>query len=96
MATCKYTFIGADGKSTTVGGIPALKEFLLQGGLEQYLPSRAAELLALKADADVGTPFDVAFSGRQTPVKDWPRTEEPDVFEAKPGDSITLIRLANM
>ena len=96
MATCKYTFIGADGKSTTVEGIPALKEFLLQGGLEQYLPSRAAELLALKADADVGTPFDVAFSGRQTPVKDWPRTEEPDVFEAKPGDSITVIRLANM
>ena len=96
MATCKYTFIGADGKSTTVEGIPALKEFLLQGGLEQYLPSRAAELLALKADADVGTPFDVAFSGRQTPVNDWPRTEEPDGFEAKPGDSITVIRLANM
>lgn len=96
MATCKYTFTGADGKSTTIEGIPALKEFLLQGALEQYLPSRAAEMLALKADADVGTPFDVAFSGRQTPVKDWPRTEEPDGFEAKPGDSITVIRLANM
>ena len=96
MATCKYTFTGADGKSTTIEGIPALKEFLLQGGLEQYLPSRATELLTLKADADVGTPFDVAFSGRQTPVKDWPRTEQPDVFEAKPGDSITVVRLANM
>ena len=96
MATCKYTFTGADGKSTTIEGIPALKEFLLQGALEQYLPSRAAEMLALKADADVGTPFDVAFSGRQTPVKDWPRTEQPDVFEAKPGDSITVVRLANM
>lgn len=96
MATCKYTFIGADGKSTTVEGIPALKEFLLQGGLEQYLPSRATELLALKADADVGTPFDVAFSGRQTPAKDWPRAEEPGEFEAKPGDSITVVRLANM
>jgi transposase len=96
MATCKYTFTGADGKSTTIEGIPALKEFLLQGALEQYLPSRAAEMLAPKADEDVGAPFDVAFSGRQTPVKDWPRTEEPDGFEAKPGDSITVIRLANM
>ena len=96
MATCKYTFTGADGKSTTVEGIPALKEFLLEGGLAEYLPSRAAEMLAPKADDDVGTPFNVAFSGRQTPVKDWPRTEEPDGFEAKPGDSVTVIRLANM
>jgi len=54
MATCKYTFTGADGKSITVEGIPALKEFLLQGALEQYLPSRAAEMLAPKADEDVG------------------------------------------
>ena len=90
MATCKYTFTGADGKSTTVEGIPALKEFLLQGALEQYLPSRAAEMLAPKADDDVGTPFDVAFSGRQTPVKDWPRAEEPGEFEAKPGDCVRV------
>lgn len=96
MATCKYTFTGADGKSTTVEGIPALKEFLLQGALEQYLPSRAAEMLAPKADDDVGTPFNVAFSGRQTPASEWPRAEEPDGFEGKPGDYITVFRLANM
>jgi hypothetical protein len=52
MATCKYTFIGANGKSTTVEGIPALKEFLLEGGLTQYLPARATAL----AEAGGGAP----------------------------------------
>jgi hypothetical protein len=56
MATCSYTFTGADGKSLTVKGIPALKEFLLEGALKQYLPARAAELSALKTAEDVGAP----------------------------------------
>jgi hypothetical protein len=51
MATCKYTFTGADGKSTTIEGIPALKEFLLEGGLAQYLPARATELAEIGGEA---------------------------------------------
>jgi len=44
MATCTYTFKGADGKSIAIQGIPALKEFLLEGGLAEYLPARATAL----------------------------------------------------
>ena len=51
MATCKYTFTGADGKSTTVEGIPALKEFLIEGGLTQYLPARATALAEAGGEA---------------------------------------------
>jgi len=52
MANCTYTFTGADGKSTTIKGIPALKEFLFQGGLTQYLPERAVAF----AEAGVEAP----------------------------------------
>jgi len=51
MATCKYTFTGADGKSTTITGIPALKEFLLEGGLAKYLPARATALAKAEVEA---------------------------------------------
>lgn len=51
MATCKYTFTGADGKSITVKGIPALKEFLIEGGLTQYLPARATALAEAGGEA---------------------------------------------
>jgi hypothetical protein len=51
MATCTYTFTGADGKSIDIKGIPALKEFLLEGGLAQYLPARATALAEVGAEA---------------------------------------------
>ena len=51
MATCTYTFTGADGKSINIKGIPALKEFLLEGGLAQYLPARATELAEIGGEA---------------------------------------------
>ena len=51
MATCTYTFTGADGKSINIKGIPALKEFLLEGGLTQYLPARATELAEAGGEA---------------------------------------------
>ena len=51
MATCTYTFTGADGKSIDIKGIPALKEFLLEGGLDTYLPARAIELAEAGGEA---------------------------------------------
>ena len=51
MANCTYTFTGADGKSTSIKGIPALKAFLLEGGLDTYLPERAMEMQGPSASA---------------------------------------------
>ena len=82
MATCKYTFTGADGKSTTVEGIPALKEFLIEGGLTQYLPARATAL----AEAGGG----IAFSAKQ----DESKITNPIDPNATPQEKIkTLVRL---
>lgn len=82
MATCKYTFTGADGKSTTVEGIPALKEFLLEGGLAEYLPARATAL------AEAGG--EIAFSAKQ----DESKITNPIDSNATPQEKIkTLVRL---
>ena len=82
MATCKYTFIGADGKSTTVEGIPALKEFLLEGGLAEYLPARATAL------AEAGG--EIAFSAKQ----DESKITNPIDPNATPQEKIkTLVQL---
>ena len=82
MATCKYTFTGADGKSTTVEGIPALKEFLLEGGLAEYLPARAIAL------AEAGG--EIAFSAKQ----DESKITNPVDPNATPQEKIkTLVQL---
>jgi len=47
MANCTYTFTGG----TSVKGIPALKAFLLEGGLDTYLPERAMEMQGPSASA---------------------------------------------
>jgi hypothetical protein len=47
MANCTYTF--TDG--TTIKGIPALKAFLVNGGLDTYLPERAMEMQGPSASA---------------------------------------------
>ena len=69
MANCTYTFTGADGKSITIKGIPALKEFLLEGGLEKFAPMRAAEMRA-SATQDLDGQVDaiVSFSPREKPA----------------------------
>ena len=82
MATCKYTFTGADGKSITVKGIPALKEFLIEGGLAQYLPARATAL------AEAGG--EIAFSAKQ----DESKITNPVDTNATPQEKIkTLVQL---
>ena len=53
MANCTYTFTGG----TSIKGIPALKAFLLEGGLDTYLPERAMEMQGPSASArQTGTP----------------------------------------
>ena len=47
MANCTYTFTGG----TSIKGIPALKAFLLEGGLDTYLPERAMEMQGPSASA---------------------------------------------
>jgi hypothetical protein len=47
MANCTYTFTGG----TSIKGIPALKAFLLKGGLDTYLPERAMEMQGPSASA---------------------------------------------
>ena len=82
MATCKYTFTGADGKSITVKGIPALKEFLIEGGLAQYLPARATAL------AEAGG--EIAFSAKQ----DESKITNPVDPKATPQEKVkTLVQL---
>ena len=46
--------------------------------------------------ADTNSPFTVAFSTRQQAPNTWPNIEEPDGSEAKPGEPITVLRLASM
>jgi len=94
MANCTYRFTDADGKEQVIEGQAAFKAYLASGGLEHLLPSRAVE------KADEGSPFTVAFSNKQTPVSEWPETEKHigrvTSYEAKPGEFITVLRLANM
>ena len=41
-------------------------------------------------------PFDLDPNSEEKPTSQWPRMEEPGGFEAKPGDYITVLRLAKM
>lgn len=41
-------------------------------------------------------PFDLDPNSKEKPTSQWPRMEEPGGFEAKPGDYITVLRLAKM
>lgn len=47
MADCAYSFKGIDGTLQTVTGIPALKAYLVDGGLEQLFPERKFPLKAV-------------------------------------------------
>ena len=90
MANCTYRFTDADGNKRVIEGQAAFKAYLADGGLEYLLPGTAVN------KADEGSPFTVAFSNKQTPVSEWPRNETADEYEAKPGDYITVFRLANL
>ena len=54
------------------------------------------EMRASLGGEDTNGPFTVAFSTRQQAPNTWPSIEEPDGSEAKPGESITVLRLASM
>jgi hypothetical protein len=54
------------------------------------------EMRASLGAADTNSPFTVAFSTRQQAPNTWPNIEEPDGSEAKPGEPITVLRLASM
>lgn len=47
MADCSYTFKGPDGTFLTVTGIPGLKAYLVDGGLEHLFPERKFPLKAV-------------------------------------------------
>jgi hypothetical protein len=83
--TCTYKFVGTNGKETVITGQAAFKAFLAEGGLEQLLGAK-----------DTNSPFKISFSTRQQPPNTWPLVEEPKGSQAKPGESITVLRLANM
>jgi len=47
MADCAYTFTGPDGKPLTIVGVPGLKAYLVDGGLEHLFPERKFPLKAV-------------------------------------------------
>jgi len=51
--TCKYKFVGADGKSTTITGQAAFKAYLVEGGLA-FLQGKAAPKFSTRQAGDIG------------------------------------------
>ena len=84
MANCTYTF--TDG--TTIKGIPALKAFLVNGGLDTYLPERAMEMQGPSASrAQPLTPEDVlkpeTIAKAKAAIAQYKKAEPPDPLTTK-------------
>ena len=61
MTTCTYSFTGADGNPTVITGKAAFKAYLLDGGLQQLLPSiQRSERVPQLNPEDVLTPETMA------------------------------------
>lgn len=84
MANCTYTFTGG----TSIKGIPALKAFLLEGGLDTYLPERAMEMQGPSASrAQPLTPADVlkpeTIAKAEAAIAQYKKAEPPDPLTTK-------------
>ena len=84
MANCTYTFTGG----TSIKGIPALKAFLLEGGLDTYLPERAMEMQGPSASrAQPLTPEDVlkpeTLAKAEAAIAQYKKAEPPDPLTTK-------------
>jgi len=85
MANCTYTFAGG----TSIKGIPALKAFLLEGGLDTYLPERAMEMQGPSASARAQplTPADVlkpeTIAKAKAAIAQYKKAEPPDPLTTK-------------
>lgn len=69
MATCTYSFTGADGKPTVITGQAAFKAYLLDGGLDHLLPGVGLTMPGVQADPGDASSVDtgIQFSKRTKP-----------------------------
>ena len=68
MADCSYTFKGPDGNYLTVTGIPALKAYFVDGGLEHLFPERTFPLKAVAAYSREGIGSTINVDGIDRPT----------------------------
>jgi len=68
MADCAYTFTGPDGKPLTIVGVPGLKAYLVDGGLEHLFPERKFPLKAVARFSREGIGATINVDGVERPT----------------------------
>src|SRR5574343_492779 len=68
MADCAYTFPGPDGKPLTIVGVPGLKAYLVDGGLEHLFPERKFPLKAVARFSREGIGATINVDGVERPT----------------------------